>query len=122
MLGYIILKLFQFLTLLQLDDTVQNKAAIEVLQKTEPSCQILLANWSEIEEINNILKIPLDATNDMQRNNLTMSDQFGCWLRMEWKIEDIIRTGKSKTDIAKFLHDGKFGIMRRYLLGSSIQI
>lgn len=93
------------LILLQLDDIVQSKTAIEIMARTDAPCQFVLANWSEIEEINLILKIPLDATNVMQRNNLTMSDQFGCWLRMEWKLEDLIQTGNLETNLARFLFD-----------------
>lgn len=96
---------FLYINLLQLDDVVQSKTAIEFIARTEPSFQFVLANWSEIEEINLILKIPLDATIVMQRNNLTMSDQFGCLLRMEWKLEDLMETGDLKTNFAQILFE-----------------
>lgn len=82
---------------------MQSKNAIECLAETDHSCQILLENWAKVEEINVILKIPLDATIVMQRNNLTMSDQFGCWLRMEWKLESLIKARNLKTELAEIL-------------------
>lgn len=82
---------------------MRSKNAIECLAETDVSCQILLENWAKVEEINVILKIPFYATIVMQRNNLTMSDQFGCWLRMEWKIESLMESVNLKTELAEIL-------------------
>lgn len=86
--------------LLQLDDIVHCKKAIQFLALTDESCKELLDNWMDIEEINKILKIPFEATNELQYKSLTMSDQFGCWLKMELKLEHMIVNENLKTDLA----------------------
>lgn len=60
-----------------------------------------MESWDEIAEILNILKIPYEVTISSQNPSYTLSDFFLSWIRMNIKLDNIIKIGGLKTDFAQ---------------------
>lgn len=59
--------------------------------------------WNTFIEILNILKIPYEATNTIQKASYTLSDFFACWLKIEYKLEGLEKKQNLVTDLAAIL-------------------
>lgn len=68
-------------------DTLRCKAAIETLRNKNKIFSTILRKWQQIEEVERILKIPYDATVALQKQDCTMSDFFGHWMRCELHLK-----------------------------------
>lgn len=82
--------------MLQLQDLLRCFAAVELLAPLLKNQDVtnVLQNWSKIKEIVNILSIPSEATIAVEGATLTLSDVFGVLLRMEIKLENLIKKRK----------------------------
>lgn len=56
-----------------------------------------------IEEIVDILAIPLSSTLSIQRLNFTLPDFYGCWIKMEIELKQRNRKPNQQTQLAKIL-------------------
>lgn len=67
--------------------------------------KLLLKRWKNLREIAYILQIPLRATIDLQKQNLTLSDVFGIWANMKVHLTAINNSGKFKTKLSNHFYD-----------------
>lgn len=49
----------------------------------------MLAKWSILTNLMDVLKLPFDVTMGLQHSAFTMSDFYGDWLRMTRKLEQL---------------------------------
>lgn len=68
-------------------------------------CKLLIRKWQILREIVYILQIPLRATIMMQKHDLTLSDVFGIWTKMQLHLLACARKTSYKTTLAKHLLD-----------------
>lgn len=68
-------------------------------------CKLLNRKWQILREIVYILQIPLRATIAMQQHDLTLSDAFGIWTKMQIHLVACARKTSYKTSLAKHLVD-----------------
>lgn len=69
-------------------------------------CFVLLQKkWAVLKEIVFILAIPYRATINMQWKDLTLSDLFGIWLKMELSLRHFSNKTSLQTDLSKRLLD-----------------
>lgn len=61
--------------------------------------QTILEKWSVIEEVVDILCIPIEVTTALETANLTMSDLFGALLQMEIKLEQLQKKENQQTNL-----------------------
>lgn len=80
------------------------KAVIEHYADNEHKrCKLLKRKWQILREIVYILQIPLRATVAVQRHDLTLSDAFGIWTKMQIHLVACARKSSYKTSLAKHL-------------------
>lgn len=74
--------------------------------KGEEIFQVILQKWDEIKSLLNVLEIPFHFTTFLQKADITLSDVFGRWLRME-KIElkKMIEGDGCESKFSKILSD-----------------
>lgn len=72
-------------------------------EKEQIMCELLLRKWQILKEIVYILKIPLRATIQLQKQDLTLSDAFGIWIQMKLHFNACNRRGCFKTNLSKHL-------------------
>lgn len=66
--------------------------------------QLLKRKWAILKEISYVLSIPYKATIELQKQNLTLSDVFGIWLKAQLHLNACVNLKKNyKTDLAKHL-------------------
>lgn len=66
---------------------------------------MLLLKWQVLREIVYLLEIPLRAIVAIQRQDLTLSDVFGIWMKMKIHLQACINRGIFKTGISRKLFD-----------------
>lgn len=78
------------------------KEACEFLAnvKKEKHFQLILQKWSVLEEVTGVLKLAFVTTKILQSGSFTLSDFFGCWLKMKFKLKRVIENGESTTNFA----------------------
>lgn len=83
----------------QLCDVFTSRGAIKHFEDSRQFTEfgLLLKKWSMLREIIHILAVPYKATIEMQRHDLSLSDAFGSWLKMELHLQNkqrrVTRTG-----------------------------
>ncbi|XP_055309545.1 zinc finger BED domain-containing protein 4-like [Sitodiplosis mosellana] len=88
----------------QLTDVMNCKAVIEhYASNRHQMCKLLSQEWQILRETVYILQIPLRATIAVQRHDLTLSDVFGIWKRMQLHLGACSRKTNYKTSLATFL-------------------
>lgn len=67
------------------DLLTKNKEACEYLARTEKEKLfiVLLQKWKILCDLVDVLKVPFEFTLFLQSSNLTLSDMYGKWLKME---------------------------------------
>lgn len=68
-------------------------------------CDLLLRKWLLLREIVYILRIPLRATIELQREDLTLSDVYGIWTKMRLHLEKCVNKTCYQTSLASYLLD-----------------
>lgn len=71
--------------------------------KKDEIFETVLAKWNTINEIIDILAIPLSSTLSVQNLNFTLSDFYGCWLKMEIELTQRKRKPNQLTQLADIL-------------------
>lgn len=69
--------------------------------KKDVKFELLLRKWTTLKEIVYVLQIPLHATFALQKQDLTLSDAFGVWIKMKIHFQACCRRGSFKTNLAK---------------------
>lgn len=64
--------------------------------------QLLKRKWISLKEIAHVLSIPYKATVALQKQDLTLSDVFGIWLKMKLHLQNLSRK-PNITNLAKHL-------------------
>lgn len=91
---------------IQLSDVIACKTVIEHYEnKGNLMCRLLLQKWLILREIVYILQIPLRATIELQREDLTLSDVYGIWTKMRLHLNACASKTNYKTSLAKYLLD-----------------
>lgn len=81
---------------------MQCKSAIEAIAQREKIFRELLKRWMELVEVETILRIPYDTTVLLQKQNSTLSDLYGTWMRCELLL--LLRKDESiLTNLATYL-------------------
>lgn len=62
-----------------------------------------MQKWLELTEIVRVLHLTFVATKMLQIPSFTLSDFFGCWLKMKYKLNKLIENEKLITDLATTL-------------------
>lgn len=88
-----------------LSDVIMGKDIIEYFakEKKEKICQLLYLKWHILKELVYVLGIPLRATVLLQKQDLTLSDVFGTWLKMKVHLQACINRGTFKTGLPQQL-------------------
>lgn len=82
------------------------KAVIEhYANNGHKQCKLLIHKWQILREIVYILQIPLRATVAVQKHDLTLSDAFGIWTKMQIHLVACARKTSYKTSLANHLLD-----------------
>lgn len=84
---------------------LQCKEALEYLAETKnvQMAKLLLKKWSSFKEIVLIMQIPYKATIALQKQDLTLSDAFGIWLKMSIHLQVPAMKRLCKTNFANCL-------------------
>lgn len=92
---------------LQLIDIISCKETISYFatEKNVTICRLLIAKWTALKEIVHIFRIPYKATVALQKYDITMSDVYGIWLKMEIHLKHCMTKKKFKTKLAICLND-----------------
>lgn len=64
--------------------------------------------WNVLTEILCVLRVPYEATNAIQKSSYTLSDFFACWLKIEYKLDGLMKNGDLVTDFAQILSEKLF--------------
>lgn len=88
----------------QICDVIHNKNVVQhFADEQDQLCRLLFRKWSTLLELQSLLQIPYQATIEVQRKNLCLSDTFGIWLNMQVLLSLKMKT--CKTSFAKCLRD-----------------
>lgn len=92
---------------MQLIDILSCKRAISYFatEKNVTICHLLIAKWSVLKEIVYISCIPYKATVALQKNDITLSDVYGIWLKMEIHLKHCMTKKTFKTKLAICMND-----------------
>lgn len=107
--------------------TLSCKNAIVYLgEKNYKAAQLLRRKWNDLKELISILQIPYKATIALQRQDLTLSDAFGIWLKMNAHLESPPIKRLCKTNFAgcliNALHQRKQSIFNNSAMLSAIYL
>lgn len=91
---------------MQLCDIRENKAACEHGAKTMREFRAYMDNWHILEEIIDVLRILYDATVFLQKSEIGLSDFYGCWLKINFKLSQHVSQSHQHTDLAEKLLNG----------------
>lgn len=72
-------------------------------QKRYVEFPLLLEKWQELKDLVRVLSIPYNATIELQKQNLTLSDTYGIWLEIKIRLQRTIGNGTSNTGLASTL-------------------
>lgn len=75
-------------------------AIVNLAGKGYKAAQLLRNKWSDFKEIISILQIPYKGTIALQKHDLTQSDSFAIWLRMEAHLQSPSMKRLCKTNLA----------------------
>lgn len=96
-ISFCLCKLYRFffknhhLILLQIVDVYHCKSALVYLADNNyKAAELLLQKWTNVKEIVMILNIPYKATIALQKQNLTLSDAFGIWLKIKLHLDSAV--------------------------------
>lgn len=68
--------------------------------------ELMLEKWHVLKEIKRLLKIPYQATIDLQLRELTLSDLYGIWTKMELHLKEYCAQKTiSETGLPKLLYN-----------------
>lgn len=102
------------------------KSAIDYFakEKEDKVCQLLSLKWNVLKEIVYVLKIPLRATVSLQKQDLTLSDVYGIWMKMKIHLQACIDKGTFKSGLAqqlkKSLDDRKEHIFKNPFMSAAV--
>lgn len=82
---------------------VIERIALSSNEKKYAEFPLLLKKWKSLTEIVYILKIPYDATIDLQKRDLTLSDTYCIHLKMKLHLKDLIESKRCKTGLETLL-------------------
>lgn len=80
--------------------------AMATKKKKYAEFQLLLQKWRPLKEIIYLLKIPYEATLELQSRKLTLSDTFGIWLQVKLHLKKVIDAKVSKVGLDVKLLEG----------------
>lgn len=69
--------------------------------RSEPVFEAVLGKWPQIVEMVKILEIPYITTKYVQDPNFTLSDFYGCWLKMTIGLENLIKDQNDRSGLAQ---------------------
>lgn len=86
-------------------DLLQCKATVQYLAETKnvKMAQLLLKKWSDFKEIVAVMRIPYKATIALQKQDLTLSDAYGIWLKINIHLQAVAKKRLCKTNFATCL-------------------
>lgn len=64
---------------------------------------LCLEKWIELKDLVRILSIPYNATINLQKRDLTLSDTYGIWLELKLRLQRTIDNRTSKTGLAAIM-------------------
>lgn len=81
------------------------KAACEFFAKKKEGqiFRLILQKWSILKEISQVLHTAYVATNALQLPSFTLSDFFGCWLKLKYQLNKVIANETLNTNFAATL-------------------
>lgn len=96
---------FQFV--LQLNDVLSCKQAISYFatEKNVTICVLLIAKWSVLKEIVYIIESHIKQQLHYKKSDITLSDVYGIWLKMEIHLKHCMTKKTCKTQLAICMHE-----------------
>lgn len=95
------------LSSLQCSDVIECEAVVKYYaeKKNKDLFKLILSKWTILREIAYILSIPYKASLALQKQQLTLSDVFGIWLKMELHLNACTNNENFQTGLAGNLLD-----------------
>lgn len=82
------------------------RQVVEHFAKTNKSCELLLRKLGALEEMEKVLHIPYLTTILLQKTDFTLSDFYGCFQIIEFKLKQMIESPqRKKTNLAQRLSE-----------------
>lgn len=85
-------------------DIFQCKDVIEHVADTTKmkECKLLFEKWHILKELVTVLQIPYKATIALQKQDITLTDSYGIWLKLPMHLE-LLLLNRFKTKLPKYL-------------------
>ena len=100
-INFILIVFFQLYDMLRLLEVVSHLEDSEEFEEF----RLLMKKWAVLKELVRILAIPYEATVELQRRDLTLSDTYGIWIKMELHLQNRQKKS-SKSGLEGKLLDG----------------